>query len=121
MSGKQKCKVLRQIRKEIADTNGIPFVTADCKFERVCRGTCPKCEGEIRYLEKKLKERQSLGYSIKVAGITTLDVISKTTRSVIDRVKYVIDDIVYPLQGEEESWDEEQGWRYPDEVENDEY
>lgn len=33
MSGKKKCKILREIRQKIADENDIPFVTEECRFK----------------------------------------------------------------------------------------
>ena len=48
MSGKNKCKILKEIRQKIADENDIPFVTAECQFQGECSGTCPKCEAELQ-------------------------------------------------------------------------
>ena len=54
MLGKQKCRILKQIRQRIADENDIPYVTRECGFQGECRGTCPRCESELRYLEQQL-------------------------------------------------------------------
>ena len=48
MTGKEKCKLLKAIRREIAETNGIVYLTSECTFEGECKGTCPKCDAEIR-------------------------------------------------------------------------
>ena len=69
MLGKQKCKMLKEIRQRIADENDIPYVTRECSFQGECSGTCPKCESELRYLEKQLSLRQSLGKRVAVAGL----------------------------------------------------
>lgn len=69
MTGKNKCKILKQIRRQIAAENDIEFVTADCKFQGNCTGTCPKCESEVRYLEDELRKRRQAGKAIAVAGI----------------------------------------------------
>ena len=50
MTGKEKCRLLRQIRREIAESNGIPYSTEECTFEGACTGTCPRCEEEVRVL-----------------------------------------------------------------------
>lgn len=71
MSGKNKCKILKEIRKKIADENEIPFVTSECKYKGACKGTCPKCEAELVYLELELQKRQQAGKRIAVAGIAT--------------------------------------------------
>ncbi len=71
MPGKKKCKILREIRQKIADENDIPFVTEECRYKGDCKGTCPKCEAELRYLEQQLAVRQSLGKRVAVAALCT--------------------------------------------------
>lgn len=71
MRGKQKCKILKEIRQKIADENDIPYVTRECTHQGECRGTCPKCESELRYLEEQLSIRQSLGKRVAVAALCT--------------------------------------------------
>ena len=67
--GKQTCKILKQIRQQIAIENDILYVTSECKYKGDCAGTCPTCEAEIRYLEEQLATRQALGKSVAVLGI----------------------------------------------------
>lgn len=69
MNGKSKCKILKDIRKQIAQDNDIEFVTSECKYQGDCSGTCPKCEAELQYLENELRKRQATGKAIAVAGI----------------------------------------------------
>ena len=69
MLGKQKCKILKEIRQRIADENDIPYVTRECTHKGECRGTCPSCESELRYLERELAARQSLGKRVAVAAL----------------------------------------------------
>ena len=57
------------IRKEIADANGIEYSPEECHFKGECRGTCPKCEQEVKDLEYELRLRQVAGTAIKVAGV----------------------------------------------------
>lgn len=70
MKGKEKCKALKEIRRQIAEKNDIPYVVSQCKYQGDCLGTCPKCEAELRYLERELAIRQSLGKAAAVAGIS---------------------------------------------------
>lgn len=49
--GKQTCKILKEIRRQIAEANDIDFITSECQYKGDCLGTCPKCESEVRYLE----------------------------------------------------------------------
>lgn len=69
MSGKQKCKLLREIRQKIAEENDIPLVTEECRYRGDCKGTCPKCESELRYLERQLEKRRSLGKRVTVSAL----------------------------------------------------
>ena len=67
--GKSTCKLLKDIRQQIADTNGISYQPAECHHKGDCAGTCPACEEEILYLERELKARKGNGFGMKVAGI----------------------------------------------------
>ena len=68
--GKQTCKILKEIRRQIAEANGIEFVTSECRYKGDCLGTCPKCEAEVRYLEQQLRSRQRMGKAVALAGIS---------------------------------------------------
>ena len=67
--GKSTCKLLKSIRQQIADANGISYQPKECHHKGDCMGTCPACEEEIRYLERELKARKGNGFGMKVAGI----------------------------------------------------
>ena len=67
--GKSTCKLLKDIRQQIADANGISYRPKECHYKGDCAGTCPACEEEIRYLERELKARKGNGFGMKVAGI----------------------------------------------------
>ena len=67
--GKSTCKLLKSIRQQIADANGISYQPKECHHKGDCAGTCPACEAEIRYLERELKARKGNGFGMKVAGI----------------------------------------------------
>ena len=68
--GKQTCKILKEIRKQIAEENDIKLVIEECTYKGDCLGTCPKCEEEVRYLERELEKRQRLGKVAMVAGLS---------------------------------------------------
>ncbi len=69
MPGKEKCRILREIRRRIAEENDIPYVTRECTHRGECRGTCPRCESELRYLEEQLRRRRALGKRVAVAAL----------------------------------------------------
>ena len=67
--GKSTCKLLKDIRQQIADANGISYQPKECHHKGDCAGTCSACEAEIRYLERELKARKGNGFGMQVAGI----------------------------------------------------
>ena len=69
VKGRSTCKLLKDIRQQIADANGISYQPKECQHKGDCAGTCPACEEEIRYLERELKARKDNGFGMKVAGI----------------------------------------------------
>ena len=68
--GKQTCKILKEIRRQIAAENDIKLVIEECTYQGDCKGTCPKCEAEVRYLERELEKRQRMGKAAIFAGMT---------------------------------------------------
>ena len=58
--GKAKCRALKEIRRRIAEANDIDIslVTSECSHKGDCKGTCPKCESELRHLEEELTKRK---------------------------------------------------------------
>ena len=70
MNGKRTCEALRQIRQNIANANSIEYTPAECTYQGECSGTCPRCESEMRYIERQLRLRGALGKAVVVAGLT---------------------------------------------------
>lgn len=77
MNGRQKCEMINQIRKKVADNNDIDFVIYDCTFEGDCTGRCAKSDSELNYLEKELEKRQNEGLKLNLKGVFTLDIDEK--------------------------------------------
>jgi TonB family protein len=53
----------------VAAANGIDLEIPDCTFEGECPGTCPRCEAEVRQLERELSHRQSLSQKVAIVGV----------------------------------------------------
>lgn len=70
MKGKEKCRALKEIRRQIAEKNDIPYAVSRCSHQGDCKGTCPKCEAELQYLERELAVRKNLGKVVAIAGIS---------------------------------------------------
>ena len=68
--GKKTCKILKEIRRQIAEANDIEYVVEECQYKGDCLGTCPKCEAEVRYLEQQLHQRQLFGKAVVLAGVS---------------------------------------------------
>lgn len=67
--GKEKCRILKQVRAKIAKENDIEWIVEECPHKGDCLGTCPKCEAEVRELEKKLESRRRAGLTVALAGV----------------------------------------------------
>lgn len=91
VKGKQTCKILKEIRKQIAEENDIKLVIEECTYQGDCKGTCPKCEAEVRYLERELEKRQRMGKAAVIAGMAVGTLLTATS---CDRI------IPQPLEGD---------------------
>lgn len=67
--GKVICKELKEVRRKIAEENDIPLEIPECTYEGPCRGTCPRCESEVRFLENALAQKIRMGKVATVAGL----------------------------------------------------
>lgn len=67
--GKNICNQLKAVRRGIAEENGISLEIPECTYKGECRGTCPRCEAEVRYLEAELEKRVRMGKVATVAGL----------------------------------------------------
>lgn len=100
--GKKLCNELKAIRKQIADANEIEYSPNECTHQGECKGTCPKCEAEMRYIENELNMRRILGKAIVVAGLG-LSVASCSCSSTSNKAtagEVIEIDTVYELQGD---------------------
>lgn len=44
---KTVCLLMANLRKQIAEANGIEYVQTECTHVGSCNGTCPACEQEL--------------------------------------------------------------------------
>jgi len=108
MNGKDKCRILKEIRRQIAEQNDIEWVVSECRHQGNCKGTCPKCESEVRKLEQELSLRRKVGKTVALAGVSaacvagltgcTLDDAIETGRTIIEDVReFIHDRIAEPI------------------------
>ena len=102
MNGKSKCKILKQIRQQIAAENDISYVVSECKHQGDCLGTCPKCEAEVRYLEEELRKKQLMGKKVAVAGVAATIMLGTAGCDLIDILSPDIGDVPATPSGYEE-------------------
>ncbi|MBQ6639200.1 MAG: hypothetical protein IJH82_11240 [Lachnospiraceae bacterium] len=123
MKGKDKCKILKELRSEIAKNNDIEYVVSECKHQGECRGTCPKCEAEVAYLERELEKRRTLGKKVVLAGlgIGVAATIGGCTNPVVDYVIEPVMDVLgigaQPLSGAAETLEGDVTYTDPGEYE----
>ncbi|MBQ6594888.1 MAG: hypothetical protein IJH78_04425 [Clostridia bacterium] len=84
MNGKQKCAFLKEIRRRIAQENDIDLIIEECTHKGDCRGTCPRCEAEVRYLERELEKRQQLKKRVALVGISAGMTLALTGCAAVD-------------------------------------
>ncbi len=68
MTGKEKCEYLKNVRREIAQANGIEIEERVCTYKGKCKGTCPKCEADLQNLTSAIENKRSLGKRVVLAG-----------------------------------------------------
>lgn len=66
MTGKEKCELLKSIRKNIAEMNDIEYYPEQCDHEGNCPGFCPRCDMEASYLMKELRKKEAAGFPIRI-------------------------------------------------------
>lgn len=67
--GKVNCRKMREIRKLIAEVNGVLYFPCPCHHVGPCKGNCSVCEAEIRYLDKCLSKKEERGETVRLTGL----------------------------------------------------
>lgn len=98
MKGKKTCKILKDIRREIAKANDIDLVISECTYKGDCAGTCPKCEAEVRYLEEELARRQRMGKKVAVVGLVASLMSGVTSCGTKNKFYQVVGDVPYHVE-----------------------
>ena len=120
MTGKDKCKILKEIRAEIAKKNDIEWVVQECTHQGECKGTCPRCESEVRKLERELELRKKIGKAVAIVGISTACLAGLTachSGRGGDDLAGMIDVIEQPVDQKGNPYQLDGDVAYPDDVE----
>jgi len=94
MQGREKCTILRRVRHQIAEANGIEYHTKECGHQGPCKGTCPACEKELRDLEAALARKKLLGKRVAVAALAVGLIMPAAGCSVTDIATEIAIDIM---------------------------
>lgn len=70
-TGKEKCELLKAIRKQIAERYNLEYTPTECTHQGDCLGTCPKCDAELCDLQKQLERREitDIDLSIEISNM----------------------------------------------------
>ena len=52
--GKDKCRYLKQLRRDLCQNRQLNVEIIDCTFDGECIGTCPRCEFELQQIGQQL-------------------------------------------------------------------
>lgn len=101
--GKETCRILKELRHKIAEANDIVLETSECRFKGDCTGTCPRCEAEVRYLERQLAARRRAGKAVRLAGLAAGAIIMSGCGNVSDSkpTETLLGDVVDTIIAEE--------------------
>lgn len=55
--GKDICELLKDIRQKVAEKYGLRYEPAECHHTGDCMGSCPRCDEELRDLQRQLDEK----------------------------------------------------------------
>ena len=69
MAGKNKCKILKRVRREIAEANDIPLEIPECTYEGDCPGVCPRCEEELTRLMEEIEWIRAGGGTVAIPQV----------------------------------------------------
>lgn len=100
MTGKEKCEILKAMRKEIAEANDIVYLSSECIFKGDCLGYCPKCDAEARYLDAELNRLAKEGKEIKISGLTYKKFLATAESVIVSNEKSTDDELI--IEGQED-------------------
>lgn len=98
-TGKKTCEKLKDLRKQVAEANGIEYEPAECTYEGDCPGTCPRCDAELADLQRQLDEKEARGEEI-VYGDETISICITEEEKEEEKIEYGYPEMRYTLIGD---------------------
>lgn len=96
--GKQKCELLKAIRKQIAEQYGLDYNPSECSHEGECSGTCPQCDAELKELQGQLDSLGRKDIELNKDILSQLDAFEKNDEE--DDVHVLEGDVTPPNDDE---------------------
>ena len=70
MKGKELCEFLKNVRRKLAEANGISYEPRACTHEGDCPGTCPLCDAELQSLLSEIEQMETEGKQVSLDVLT---------------------------------------------------
>ena len=100
-TGKKTCEKLKDLRKQVAEANGIEYEPAECTYEGDCPGTCPRCDAELADLQRQLDEKEARGEEIVYGdGTMSVSVLTEEVPKDLKEDEYSYPETGYTLMGD---------------------
>ena len=87
MTAMEQRTVMKELRRRIALANEVVPLTADRPCEEGCRGACPVCKAEARWLDDELNRLAAEGKTITLAAVTLEDLLEEEPAPVAEIVE----------------------------------
>lgn len=108
--GKRICKLLKDIRCEVALNNGIAPSERECSHIGECPGTCPVCEMEVDALMRQLEGKDIHVSDSTLEKVELFDSLDYSGCEELNGQIILRGDVMPPLDGKVPSWKPE--YRY---------
>jgi pyruvate formate lyase activating enzyme len=82
LRGKEKCELLKEVRRQLARENDIELPSRECDHEGDCPGTCPMCQHELKVLSEELKKKEDSHMAVAEETIQQIDEFVRSKLSV---------------------------------------
>ena len=87
MTAMEQRTVMKELRRRIALANELVPLTADRPCEEGCRGACPVCKAEARWLDEELNRLAAEGKTITLAAVTLENLLEEEPAPVAEIVE----------------------------------
>ena len=113
MKGKELCELLKNIRRKLAEANGISYEPRACSHEGDCPGTCPLCDAELQSLLSEIEQMEADGKQVNLDVLTDEEKAFLAQRTIEPKddeevsemgmiEAHLMGDVVAPDEGDEE-------------------